>query len=247
MDVKTAARVLDLFEAFAALGRPASLSELARRLDIPVSSCFGLLRTIENRGYLYSLKPRGGVYPTKRLLQIARSIAAHDPVAERVAPILTELRDATGETAVLAKRSGARVLYLDVVESDNRIRYTAEPGEIREMHSNSIGKVLLAFMPDDERDKLIDELTYTRLTPATLTTRRELEADLAKIRERGWSQNFGESVSDVWALAVPVTIAGDLYGISLVGPMHRVKPAAEKHLEKLREACRAIEALDAEA
>src|SRR3546814_3897181 len=97
MDVKTAGRVIDLFEVFASLKRPATLSELSRKMEIPVSSCFNLLKTIENRGYLYAVKPRGGVYPTKRILELARVIAANDPIASRVSPVLQALRAESGE------------------------------------------------------------------------------------------------------------------------------------------------------
>ena len=68
MDVKTAGRTLDLFEGFAELWGPASLSEVSRQLRIPMSSCFCLVRTVENRGYLYATRARGPLYPTRRLL-----------------------------------------------------------------------------------------------------------------------------------------------------------------------------------
>src|SRR3546814_8707031 len=97
MDVKTAGRVIDLFEVFASLKRPATLSELSRNMEIPVSRCFNLLKTIENRGYLYAVKPRGGVYPTKRILELARVIAANDPIASRVSPVMQAWRDESGE------------------------------------------------------------------------------------------------------------------------------------------------------
>ena len=60
MNVKTAGRTLDLFEAFARERKPLSLSQLARAIGAPVSSCFGIVRTLEARGYLYEVKARGG-------------------------------------------------------------------------------------------------------------------------------------------------------------------------------------------
>src|SRR5437868_1239933 len=115
--MKSAERTLDLFEAFAAAKKSLSLSELARLMAIPVSTCFGLVRTLESRGYVYAIKPRSGFYPTKRLLDMARVIADNDPLLERVEPILSELRDKTGETVTFAKRQGHKIIYLDVFES----------------------------------------------------------------------------------------------------------------------------------
>lgn len=244
MDVKTAARVIDVFEAFAREQKALSLSDLAKVLGIPVSSCFGLVRTLENRGFLYSVRPRGGIYPTKRLLQIARTISEHDPIVERVSPILGTLRDATGETSVFAKRQGARVLYLDVADSPHRIRYTAEPGEAREMHSNSIGKALLAQMSPEERDAVLADAVLTQHTPDTLVTRDALYADIEAGKARGYFVNFGGSVSDVWALGVATTIAGEPYGLSLVGPRHRIEPCVAEHVAHLHAAARAIAAIE---
>src|SRR3989304_2727868 len=73
MHVKTAGRPLDLFEAFAREGKPLSLSQLARAINAPVSSCFGIVRTLQARGYLYEVKARGGFYPTKLLFEHSRA------------------------------------------------------------------------------------------------------------------------------------------------------------------------------
>ena len=68
-----------------------------------MSSRFGLVRTVENRGYLYATRARGPLYPTQRLLSLARAIAAHDPLTSRIASTLGALRDTCGETVVVGK------------------------------------------------------------------------------------------------------------------------------------------------
>src|SRR3546814_14314189 len=101
-NVKTAARTLDLFEAFATAQKPLNLSELANVLHIPVSSCFALVRTLENRGYVYMLAAKKGIYPTKRILDVASKISANDPVLDSVAAELSKLHDVTGGTIVIS-------------------------------------------------------------------------------------------------------------------------------------------------
>src|SRR3972149_3680140 len=123
MNVKTAGRTLDLFEAFARAGKPLSLSQLARAIDAPVSSCFGTGRTLEARGYLYEVKARAGYYPTPLLFEHARAIASRDPLAERFVPLLEKLRDQTGETVLLAQRLAPQGGYLSVLDGLHRIRY----------------------------------------------------------------------------------------------------------------------------
>ncbi len=86
MDVKTAGRTVELFEAFAQAKLPLTLSELARALNAPQSSIFNLLRALEGRGYLYSVGGNKRVYPTRKLFDLADAIAGYEPVIPRVEP-----------------------------------------------------------------------------------------------------------------------------------------------------------------
>jgi DNA-binding IclR family transcriptional regulator len=241
MQAKMAAHALDLFEAFAALRRPASLSELAQQLGMPVSSCFGLVRTIEARGYLYSLKPRGPLYPTRRLLRIMGVIAAHDPLTARVSETLQALRDACGETVVIGKLRDREVLYVDVFESPHAIRYMPHPGDTRALHANSLGKALLGTLSPAILEKMLPSLSYRPFTDRTLTSHQALAADIAISRDRGWYGNFRESVEDLCAVARPLLINGQPFAVSIAGPDHRMQPAAlDSHLAALARACEVI-------
>lgn len=243
MNVKTAGRTLDLFEAFATTQKPLNLSELAHALQIPVSSCFALVRTLENRGYVYMLS-RKGIYPTKRILDVANQIALNDPVLERVEPALSALRDVTGETIVFSKRQGDHIVYLDVYDSSSSIRYNTQVGEFKMLHTSSAGKAFLGAMEKTELDKVLAGIKLTRLTPETLTTRKALLADLDISRERGWYCNVSESVVDLIGLAVTVSIGGELYGISIAGPVYRMKPAVQAHAKALLKARNAIQDIE---
>ena len=142
MNVKTADRTLLIFEAFAERCAPMTLSELSRLLEIPVSTCFNLMRTMEARGYLYEVAGRKTYYPTTRWLVKAQMIARHDPVREQLEPFLLALRDETDETVILGKRLGDKVVYLNIIEPEQSIRYTAAVGDLKAMHSTSAGKAL---------------------------------------------------------------------------------------------------------
>ena len=81
-------RTLDFFEAFASRKGPLSLTDLMNILNIPLSSCHDVVRALEDRGYLYEIRPRGGYYPTARLFAVAKAIVDNDPIAQRAEPIL---------------------------------------------------------------------------------------------------------------------------------------------------------------
>jgi len=242
MNVKTALRVIEIIETFARERRALSLSELARLLSVPASSCLALIRTLTALGYLYETGRRQGYYPTGRLLAMAQQIARHDPVLDRVHDTMNELRDATGETVVIGKlRDGPEVLYLDVLESPHAIRYIATAGERRELHANSIGKALLSTMDKAERETLLSQLPFTRFTPRTVASAAKLEAELRRSIERGCFVNLGESMPDVGALAWPVKLSGEWYAISIAGPVYRIEPNLERYAAMLRTACATLE------
>ena len=239
MNVKTAGRTLDLFEAFARERKPLSLSQLARAIGAPVSSCFGIVRTLEARGYLYEVKARGGFYPSKLLFEHARVIASHDPLAERFVPLLEKLRDQTGETVLLSKRLDRQAVYLEVLESPNSIRYGPKVGEFRPLHASASGKALLGGLAPAVRNDLSNEAAA--LTSRTITSRAALEADLEQGRARGWYVTRGETVADLMAVGVPVAVNGEIYSVALAGPMQRMDSALKRHAKLLTELRAALE------
>jgi DNA-binding IclR family transcriptional regulator len=232
MDIKNAGRTLDLFEVFAKELRPLRLSEVSELLDAPISSCFQLLKTLERRGYVYALKLKS-YYPTKRLLQRAQAIAAHDPLASLLGPALEALRDETGESVVLGQQSQDHVVMLEVIESPHSIRFTGHPGAIREMHSSAIGKALLGLMSPQERDACLPPEPMPARTASTLTTRAALDAELAVSKARGWYEVRGESVAELHAIAVPLRVGGSAMAICLAGPVTRFAPQREAHAQAL--------------
>lgn len=236
METRTEVRVLRLFEVFADLGRPAPLTELAERLSIPASSCFNLVRAVEERGYLYAARARGALYPTRRLYDVARTILDNDAVSPAIRARLARLRDLVGETVCLAQRRDKEVVYLDVQESRHSIRFTVAVGETRDLHANSMGKAILSTMADADRERVLAALGYRAHSPNTLRSAAALTADIERGRERGWYCNDGETAPDALAMAIPVRIGADWYGASIVGPAYRMRPALDTHLQALREA-----------
>ncbi|ANN68876.1 IclR family transcriptional regulator [Bordetella bronchialis] len=242
MSVKTALRVIEIIEVYAREKRPLALSELARLLQVPVSSCLALIRTLAELGYLYEVGRRNGYYPTSRLLAMAQQIARNDPVRDRVYPSLLELREATQETVVFAKLTpDYRVVYLEVLDSPHTIRYAPVAGEFRELHANSLGKALLSTLPAEKRRELLQRGALTRYNDRTMVQPETVEADLAASRQRGWFRNLGESLAEVGAIAWPLSLGGEYYAISVGAPVYRIEPNQEAYARILRAACAALE------
>jgi IclR family acetate operon transcriptional repressor len=221
ISVKSADRVLDVFEAFRMSKKPLSLSDLAERIGAPASSCHGLVRTLARRGYLYEAGRRF-IYPTRRLLDVARTIVEHDPVLERIEPALLRLRDATRETVIFGKRQDDAVVYLEVLEGLHTVRYTARPGEFKPLHSSAIGKALLGALTEEQLAQLLERLELPRITDDTITDPGALVAGIAAGRRQGYFTTRGENVADVMAISVTAVLNGEPYGIAIAGPLHRM-------------------------
>lgn len=235
-----AVRLLNIFETFSILKRPLSLSELAHRAEIPVSSCHTLMRTLERCGFLYFLSPREA-YPTRKMLDIAITIDAHDPIAARLAHSLARLRDECGETVILGSYQNNAVLYLLVLESEQTIRYSARAGEHKPLHSSSIGKAFLGEKGDEELEEWLAGNPLKKATTQTIVSARQLKRDLTESRARGYFVTRGENVVDVMAVAAPLRIGTMTLGVAIAGPLHRMQEAERRHAQRLLSAVKALE------
>jgi IclR family acetate operon transcriptional repressor len=240
MDVKSSGRTIEVFEVFARTQMPHSMSAIARAISAPMASCSYLVRALEERGYLYTLNSRRQIYPTRKLFDVGRSIAAGEPRMARIEPTLLMLRDQTNETVILATRQGKRVVYLAVIEGQQSIRYTARVGEFKPLHSSSAGKALLSALDPEERAKVVSSLPLDVVTSATITDRAALLTDLERCAKRGYAETRGENVPDVMAVAKSIQIEGDVYAIVVAGPVHRMTKQRDQHVAHLASACAEI-------
>lgn len=241
-NVKTALRVTEIIEIFAREQKPLSLSEIAGHLDAPVSSCLALLRTLNDAGYIYETAPRKGYYPTGRLLAMAQHISDADPILKTVTPILHDLCEATNETIIFAKmQHNGRVMFLQIIESPQPIRYVATAGTQRDIHTNAMGKALLSTLEPSARHKLLSARPLSRLNENTITDLVQIENDIRQSVQRGWFESLGEMLPGVGSIAWPVRIAGNSYAISIAGPLFRIEPNIASLVPKLRLVCASLD------
>lgn len=220
--VKTAKRTLDILEAFGESQEPLSLSEIARQIGSPVSSCHGVLRTLKGRGYVYLLDGRR-YYPTRKLLDLGSRISAHDPIMDRLVPHLEALQARTEETVMIGKRQDHEVLYLLAIESPQAIRYTIRTGDTRPLHASAIGKALLGQLPDERLLHDLRKLKLQRYTETTLSSVEQLAGDIRSSRKRGYFVTRGEYSAGGMGVAAAFNLASESFAIAVAGPLPRMK------------------------
>jgi DNA-binding IclR family transcriptional regulator len=215
-------RAFAILETFERERRPLSMKDLAEACRIPASTCHALVHTLMKRAYLYQTGQRKDLYPTRRIYDLGATILAHDPVLQRLEPAMEALRAATRETVILGKRQKDAIVYLEVLEGPEVIRYSARPGDTKPLHSTCIGKALLSALEPEDLRALLADRGMARITKATITEVEDLVADIEQGRRRGCFVTRGENVPDVSAYAVPVAINNELFGLAVAGPSHRM-------------------------
>jgi DNA-binding IclR family transcriptional regulator len=226
---KIVERTLDLLELFAEEKRPLSLSEIARLMKIPVSSCHDVLQAMQSRGYLYELAPRAGYYPTLRLQELGKTISDHDPVVLRAEPLLRSTRDTLDESVLLAKVSGLQAHYLLVFEPSHSLRFRAKVGDtVRSLYATSGGKALLGSLDDAALNSVLSTAAIKPITPRTITSSTALRADIERGRARGWYLNQEESQEGVTTLSASFRWAAAVYLVTIAGPSLRLAQKLEQ-------------------
>lgn len=235
-------RTLDFFEAFADQRQPLSLTELARLLSIPASSCRDVLKALERRGYVYELTPRGGYYPTLRMYELGRIAAENDPVLLRAEALLRSLRDMLNESVYLSKVSALEATYLLSFESVEPLRMIIKVGsKIRSLHATSAGKALLASLDDRALDAYLKSAELKPMTAKSITSKKQLRDQIAEGRQRGWFANLEESVEAVTTLSASFRWRESLYIVTVAGPSSRLSAKLEWAAKLLLDVCRRLE------
>ncbi|WP_433206199.1 IclR family transcriptional regulator [Dactylosporangium sp. CS-047395] len=149
-------------------------------------------------------------------------------------PYLVDLHRAFGWTAQLAVLDGDAVTYLLKVGSARRPRIDTRVAGRFPPHCTGAGKALLAFSPPELTEEILDRSPLTARTPATLTSRAGLAADLRATRRRGYSVDREEFQTGMVGVAAPVRTSGrPLAAVTLVGPADTVDVHRAAHALRL--------------
>lgn len=223
--------VLDLFDD----QRPEwSVPGIAAAVELPVSTCYRIVRALESHGLLRSTS-RGRIRLGVAGISLGRRASRSFDLIDVLRPELEQLAADTQETVTLSvidyRRHGA--LCLDRVEASRILRLSLEVGSSIPLYAGATSKALLAFCAEDTREAVLSG-NLEPLGPGTIVDPNELRAELESIRERGWSATAEETTDGVWGVAVPI-LAEDRTPIAAFG----VSAPGTRYSEEIKE--RAIE------
>ena len=187
--VKSAVRVLAIFEVFDSEQRSLTISELVERLGIPQSSTSTLMKSLVTKGFVEFEAETRRYRPSVRLAFLGNWVLGSTDVIARVHTLARDLSRRTGETILIGAESGLFMQYLSVIASPHTLRIDLHPGLRRPLHLSGLGLTLLTLKTDPEIGRIVRR--YNAEHAAERTTRlaeREVIRMVESARHQGWCQ-----------------------------------------------------------
>lgn len=205
----TAERALDILMMFSEQHPVITASEVAAHLDVARSTAYRYIQSLTNSGFLEE-GSNGGFQLGPRILELAHIARRAGSLAEMARPIMRQLAASTGETILLTRLTGQSVFCVDRADSVARVmRVSYEPGQTLPINAGASAYVLLAWLPQEELDRLLAHVTFEPLTRNSITTLAGLHRKLRETRKTGYALSRGELDVDVLGVAAPIRDASD--------------------------------------
>jgi IclR family acetate operon transcriptional repressor len=220
--VQSVDRAISILELVAARGE-IGITEIAEELDVHKSTASRLVAALQNRHLLEQLGERGKYTLSFGVVRLAAASTARLDVARLGQPVCQRLADSLGETVNIAVTDGEA--GITVAQEDGTATITSQNwvGRRTPLHASGAGKVLLAWMSEDERRPILRK-RLKRFTDDTIVSVAELRAELARVLDEGHARSFEELEVGMHAVAVPVFSADGSVGsaLSATGPSYRL-------------------------
>jgi len=188
------------------------------------------------RGFLYEPKPRGGFYPTPRWLSLAREIAAAEPLPEAVVNLIADLGARSGETICFTAPSGQYAVFIEALESQEAIRYSAKVGNRLPLHATASGLAILSQFAPAQRTAVLRKAVFERYGDGTPMNIDAVEEEIRTSLARGWFNSASAFSEGLGGVAVPLVLDERIFALTIAGPLFRIGQRTEEFAEMLHEA-----------
>jgi DNA-binding IclR family transcriptional regulator len=222
-------RILGVFESFTTERSSLTLQEIADHIELPKSTAFRIVHSLEKAGYLLRLDDQKYCL-SFRFTRLAGLVKSTLGIREIARPVMAELADATKETVSIHTINGRNRVCIDALATaSSPLRSVSQPGEHVAITAGSSSKTLAAYLPKNSLIPIVAQMAR-----ATKRTQSDLLAELEMIRSREYAVSHGERVLGVSSVSAPIKGADQqvLYCLSVAGPSVRVQ-SHEKEFVKL--------------
>lgn len=204
LEVKSAARVLELMEYLAGCSEPVMLKDISRELGFPKSSAHALAQTLVSRGY--AIQDATERYVLVHASRHGSALRAREArLLSAAHPVMEQLRENSGETVIISVRTGrGEVRRLAKCVSRQVVRYDVDLDAPSEAYCTATGRILLAYWDEASVEAYLSRKQIVAYSPTTITDVAALWTILSKVRAQGFAVNDQEYVTGSTGIAAPV-------------------------------------------
>ncbi len=197
-----------------------TVTELATELDLAKSTVHAYLASLEQKEYV--VKEDNEYKLGLKFYDHGMHILNRMDLIEVARPIMNQTAEESGELVWLFVEEHGRAVYLERAKGDRAVQTSGRRGLRTSLHLLAAGKSMLAHMPDERIEGILDQHGLPQQTPQSITSKEKLYDRLEQVRERGYAYNRGEEVPGVYAIGAPILRDGHVQaGISVAGPAAR--------------------------
>ncbi len=202
--VSSVDRALTCLETLARSNRGMSLADIARKLNLPKSSAHCILLTLERRGYIYRAPSTHRYLFGKELMNLAQSALARLELRARASQPLRRLLEKTHMTVHMAIYEDGEAVLVEKIEPPTAVKMASHIGRRLDLHCTGVGKALLAYLPEEEFNRLRTSRALARHNENTIVFTNKLHVELEHIRKVGYSFDNEEDEIGIRCVGAPV-------------------------------------------
>ena len=217
-------KALQVLDYVARQGHDVTLTETVQELKLPKTTVFRYLQTLSAAQFLEHDLKRDRYGVGSKFRSLARVDQELQGLRDIAQPEMRTLMETFHETVNLAVLSENEVVYIDMLEPGRPLRANARIGHRHPAHSTSLGKAMMAFLPDADALALSSELPQRTIN--TLTDADKLRRQVDDVRRRGYAIEVGENEDGLMCIGVPILdrTGYPVAAMSLSAPERRMKP-----------------------
>lgn len=204
--VQSVERTFSVIEALSHKPKGASLTELTAATDLNKTTVYRLIKSVIRLGYAAKDEESGKYFLTTKMFEVGSRAINRSDLLTISRPFLDKISDITGEAVHLVIRDGNDIVYIYKVDSGNSsIRMSSRIGLRNPMYCTSVGKAILAELPDEEVDDIWNNSDIRQRTPNTITDPIILKEQLRQIRANGYAIDNEENELGVKCIGASIT------------------------------------------
>ncbi len=236
-------RNINILQQIADASTAPTRAELLKHCGLTRPTLYRIIASLEAEGLIEATVDNryrlGG-----KLVSLARQALAQNDVRKIAEPSLARLRDATGETVHLAIRTGEELVYIDKIESREVVRMASTVGTRVSFHSSSVGKAFLSALSPPHANRLIDQMTLSKITSFTTTDRATLQKTVKQARAAGFVCDNQENEIGIVCFGAAVCEGPNrpVASVSVSVPLFRLSEDPSRYSTPLLEAVNEISA-----